>query len=44
MLSSFLLENYLYFDVHEIISFQKLVGNLDKMILPLFHNKTMVSA
>jgi hypothetical protein len=29
LLSSFLLENTLYFDVNEIISFQKLVGNLD---------------
>ena len=31
LLSSFLLENSLYFGVNEIISFQKLVGNLDKM-------------
>ena len=31
LLSSFLLENSLYFGVNEIISFQKLDGNLDKM-------------
>ena len=31
LLSSFLLESYLYFGVNEIISFQKLVGNLHKM-------------
>jgi hypothetical protein len=31
LLSSFLLENSLHFSVDEIISFQKLVGNLDKM-------------
>jgi hypothetical protein len=31
LLSSFLLENSIYFNVNEIISFQKLVGNLDKM-------------
>jgi hypothetical protein len=31
MLSSFLKENSLYFGVNEIISFQKLFGNLDKM-------------
>ena len=31
LLSSFLLQNYIYFDVNEIISFQKLVGNLHKM-------------
>ena len=30
LLSSFLLENPLYFGVNEFISFQKLVGNLDK--------------
>ena len=33
LLSSFLLENSLRFGVNEIISFQKLVGNLDKMII-----------
>ena len=33
LLSSFLLENSLYFGVNEIISFKKLVGNLDKMII-----------
>jgi hypothetical protein len=33
LLSSFLLENSLCFGVNEIISFQKLVGNLDKMIV-----------
>ena len=31
LLSSFLLENSLYFCVNEIISFQKLVGNSKKM-------------
>ena len=31
LLSSFLLENSIYFDVNKIISFQKLAGNLDKM-------------
>jgi hypothetical protein len=31
LLSNFLLDNSLHFDVNEIISFQKLVGNLDKM-------------
>ena len=31
LLSSFLLENSLYFGANEIISFQKLVGNSDKM-------------
>jgi hypothetical protein len=30
MLSSFLLENSLYFSTNEIISIQKLVGNVDK--------------
>ena len=30
LLPRFLLENSLYFDVNEILSFQKLVGNLDK--------------
>ena len=30
LLSSFLLKNSLYFGVNEMISFQKLVGNLDK--------------
>ena len=30
LLSSFLLEEYFYFDVYEIISFQNLAGNLDK--------------
>ena len=34
LLSSFLLENSLYFDVDEIITFQKLIiGNLDKMTI-----------
>ena len=33
LLPSFLLENSLYFDVNEIISFQKFVENLDKMIV-----------
>ena len=33
LLSSFLLENSLYFGVNEFISFKKLVGNLDKMIV-----------
>ena len=31
LLSNFVLDNSLHFDVYEIISFQKLVGNLDKM-------------
>ena len=31
LLSNILLDNSLYFGVNEIISFQKLVGNLDKM-------------
>ena len=31
MLSSFLLQNSLYFGVNEIISFHKIIGNLDKM-------------
>ena len=31
LLSNFLLNNSLHFGVNEIISFQKLVGNLDKM-------------
>ena len=31
LLSSFLLENSSYFGVNGIISFQKLVGNSDKM-------------
>ena len=33
LLSSLLLENSLHFDVHEIFSFQKLVGILDKMTI-----------
>jgi hypothetical protein len=32
-LSNFLLENSLYFGVNEMISFQKLLGKLDKMIV-----------
>ena len=32
-LSSFLSENSLYFSVNKIISFQKLIGNLNKMIV-----------
>ena len=31
LLSSFLLENSLYFGLNEIISFQKLVGDVNKM-------------
>ena len=31
LLSNFLLNNSLHFGVNEILSFQKLVGNLDKM-------------
>ena len=31
LLSNFLLDNSLHFGVNEILSFQKLVGNLDKM-------------
>ena len=30
----FLLENSLYFGVNELISFQKLVGNLNRMTVP----------
>ena len=33
LFSSFLLENSIYFGFDEIISFQKLVGNLDKMTI-----------
>ena len=33
LLSTFLLDNSLHFGVNEIISFQKLVGNLDKMTI-----------
>ena len=33
LLSSFLLDKSLYLNVNEIISFQKVVGNLDKMIV-----------
>ena len=33
LLFSFLLDNYLHFGINEILSFQKLVGNLDKMIV-----------
>ena len=33
LLSSFLLDNSLHFGVNEIISFQKLVGTLDKMTI-----------
>jgi hypothetical protein len=33
LLSNFLIDNSLHFGVNEIISFQKLVGNLDKMTL-----------
>ena len=33
LLSSFLLKNSLYFGVNEIISFKKLVGNLDNMTI-----------
>jgi hypothetical protein len=33
LLSNFLLDNSLHFGVSEIISFQKLVGNLEKMII-----------
>ena len=31
LVSSFLLENSIYFSINEFISFQKLVGTLDKM-------------
>ena len=34
LLSSFLIKSSLYFGVNEIISFQKLAGNLDKMTVP----------
>jgi hypothetical protein len=33
LLSNFLLDNSLHFGVHEIISFQKLVWNLNKLIV-----------
>ena len=33
LLSNFLLDNSLHFGVNEIISFQKLVWNLDKMTI-----------
>ena len=33
LLSTFLLDNSLHFGVNEIISFQKLVGNIDKTIV-----------
>ena len=33
LLFNFLLDNSKHFGVNEIISFQKLVGNLDKMIV-----------
>ena len=33
LFSNFLLDNSLHFGVNEIISFQKLVGNLDEMIV-----------
>src|ERR1700737_3969170 len=33
LLSNFLLDNSLHFDVNEIISFQKLVGNLERMTI-----------
>ena len=33
LLSNFLLDNSLHFGVNEILSFQKLVGNLDKITI-----------
>ena len=33
LLSNFLFNNSLYYDVSEILSFEKLVGNLDKMTI-----------
>jgi hypothetical protein len=33
LLSNFLLDNSLHFGVNEILNFQKLVGNLDKMTI-----------
>ena len=33
LLFNFLLDNSLHFGVNEILSFQKLVGNLDKMTI-----------
>ena len=33
LLSSFLLDNSLYFGLNKVISFQKLVGNVDKMTI-----------
>ena len=46
LLSSFLLTNSLYFGVNEIISFQKLVGILDNMIVVNFsrqHHRSLDS-
>ena len=39
LLLSFLLEYSLYVGVSEIINFQKLVGNLDKMIVANFDSQ-----
>ena len=46
LLSNFLLDNSLHFDVNEIISFQKLVGNLAKMAvanLGMQHHRSLNS-
>ena len=46
LLFSFLLKNSLYVGVHEIISFQKLVGNLGKMMIANLgkqHNRSLDS-
>ena len=46
LLSNFLVDNSLHFVVYEIISFQKLVGNLDKMIvanLGRHHQRSLTS-
>ena len=42
-LSSFFLENSLYFGVNEIISFHKLVGNLDKMTVVNLGRQHLIS-
>ena len=46
LLFSFLLESSLYFGTNEMISFQKLVGNLDKMTIANLgrqHQKSLYS-
>ena len=46
LLSNFLLNNSLNFGVNEVISFQKLVGNLDKLVVANLrrqHQKSLTS-